>query len=57
MEKRTRKAISLRAAINAMCKQCIHDPKEEAWRKKVEVCAATDYPLYPVRPRFRSKKS
>jgi len=58
MKKKTIKTPSLRAAINAMCKQCIYDPKggEGTWRQQVEACPATTCPLYPVRPVSRPKK-
>ena len=43
---------SVRAAINAKCKDCIHDPKAGlgTWREQVELCPCTGCPLYPVRP-------
>ena len=42
---------SLRAAINAMCKECIYDPREKgAWRMQVEGCTSPNCPLFPVRP-------
>jgi hypothetical protein len=42
---------SLRAAINAMCKQCIYDPKDRGtWRKQVENCSCSGCALYPYRP-------
>ncbi|MFZ2804321.1 MAG: hypothetical protein WA001_03785 [Patescibacteria group bacterium] len=47
---------SLRAAINAFCKWCIHDPGcgGGTWRQQVDACEATDCPLHAVRPRSRS---
>ena len=35
-----------------MCPACIHDPLSGAgtWRQQVDACAATNNPLYPVRP-------
>ena len=43
--------MSLRAAVNAKCRWCIHDelaPGSAA--VQVELCAAVDCPLWPVRP-------
>lgn len=44
---------SLRAAINAMCKECLYDPIGGVgnWRQQVTNCTAPKCPLYPVRPR------
>lgn len=44
--------VSLRAAINAKCKDCIYDPKSGfgTWRQQVEGCTSVRCPLYPVRP-------
>jgi hypothetical protein len=44
--------MSLRAAINAKCKDCIYDPKcgGGTWREQVAQCPSTDCPLWPVRP-------
>ena len=45
------KEISRSRAINAMCKWCIHDPKEQGtWLQQVSVCQAPECPLYPHRP-------
>lgn len=42
---------SLKAAINAMCKQCIYDKAEPGtWRDQVENCQAVTCALYEVRP-------
>lgn len=51
--------MSLRAAINAKCKDCIHDPLAGlgSWRQQVEACPCTDCPLYPVRPRSKAPKT
>lgn len=48
---------SMRAAINAKCKDCIHDPKAGlgAWREQVEQCPCTGCPLYPLRPLSRKE--
>ena len=45
--------MSLRAAINAMCKACIYDPigGRGTWRQQVEACTAPRCPLYAVRPK------
>lgn len=45
--------MSLRAAVNAMCKSCIYDPigGGGTWRQQVEACTASRCPLYPVRPK------
>jgi len=44
--------MSLRAAINAKCKECIYDPiaGRGTWRQQVEACTSYACPLYPVRP-------
>ena len=48
---------SLRAAIDAKCKDCIYDPLDHGtWRMQVEACAYTDCPLHVVRPRTRARK-
>ena len=49
---------SLRDAINAKCKDCIHDPLSGlgTWREQVAGCTATDCPLYPVRPTTRARR-
>ena len=42
---------SLRMAINAQCKECIHDPLVEgSWRAQVKACTAPQCPIYRVRP-------
>ena len=45
--------MSLRAAINAMCKSCIYDAVggRGTWRQQVEACTAPHCPLYAVRPK------
>lgn len=42
---------SLRSAINAMCKECIYDPRSGngTWVEQVANCTAPRCPLYPVR--------
>jgi hypothetical protein len=44
--------MSLRAAINAKCKDCIYDPLSGLgnWRQQVGACTAKTCPLWPVRP-------
>lgn len=43
---------SMRAAINAFCRECIVDPHpgNGTWRQQVQDCTATHCPLYPLRP-------
>jgi hypothetical protein len=50
--------MSLRAAINAKCKDCIYDPKSGhgTWRQQVEGCTVTRCALFPVRPRAQAPK-
>lgn len=49
---------SLRAAINANCKDCTYDPTESGtWRKQVENCAIFACSLHPVRPMTTNTKS
>lgn len=50
--------MSLRAAINAKCKDCIYDPKSGhgTWRQQVEGCTVSRCPLFPVRPRAQPSK-
>ena len=48
--------MGMRAAINAMCKQCLYDPRAEglgSWRQQIEACTATGCPLHPYRPLSR----
>ena len=44
--------LSLRAAINHKCRECIHDPVGgfDNWREQVTACTSRACPLYPVRP-------
>ena len=49
---------SLRQAINAKCKECIHDPSQKGtWRQQAEACTAPNCPLFPVRPLPIAKNS
>jgi hypothetical protein len=42
---------SLRAAIDAKCRDCIYDPGGGGtWRAQVEACSSADCPLHPLRP-------
>jgi hypothetical protein len=49
--------MSLRAAINAKCKDCIYDPLSGLghWRQQVTLCAIKTCPLWPVRPTSSAK--
>jgi hypothetical protein len=49
---------SLRQAINAKCKDCIHDPLcgGGQWRQQVEACTAKSCPLWAARPRSRGNR-
>jgi len=43
--------MSLRAAINAKCKECIHDCHSPGtWREQVAQCSCVYCPLWPYRP-------
>lgn len=43
--------LSMRDAINAMCKQCIYDPLSRGtWREQVAGCSSSGCPLHPLRP-------
>jgi hypothetical protein len=51
-----KKPRGMRAAINAMCKDCIYDDAEKgAWRQQVERCDIQECPLWPLRPRSKTK--
>ena len=42
--------MSLRKAINQMCKSCIHDPLSEGtWRQQVFLCSVKSCPLWELR--------
>ena len=51
---------SLRAAINANCKDCCYDGTLHGglgtWREQVEACGVTKCALYHVRPVSKPKK-
>jgi hypothetical protein len=43
--------MSMRAAINAFCRDCIHDPLEPgSWRAQVAACTSSDCALFKLRP-------
>ena len=43
--------MSLRKAIDAMCKDCTYDDQDKGtWRQQVAVCTLKTCPLHPVRP-------
>ena len=48
--------MSLRKAIDGMCRSCIYDPASGGgtWREQVAQCSAVSCPLWPVRPVPRS---
>jgi hypothetical protein len=42
---------SLRAGIDAMCRNCIYDPGARGnWREQVQACSSGNCPLHPLRP-------
>lgn len=49
--------MSLRAAIDAKCRECIYDPLggQGNWRQQVDKCTSYSCPLYRVRPRSKSR--
>ncbi len=48
--------MTLREAINAKCRECVHDPYAPGgWREQVEACGCPNCPLYPVRPHPRRR--
>jgi hypothetical protein len=51
--------MSLRAAINAKCKDCIYDPLSGLgnWRQQVTLCQIKSCPLWPVRPLSSSERT
>ena len=43
--------MSLRKAINAMCRQCTYDPSDVGTAaQQIAACTSKDCPLHPVRP-------
>ncbi len=43
--------MSLRQAINQMCKGCIYDSGAAGnWRQQVSACTSSNCPLFPHRP-------
>ena len=50
--------MSLRKAINDMCKQCIYDKRDNGtWRQQVERCTSPSCALYDYRPKSASKQT
>jgi len=51
--------MSLRKAINEMCKWCIYDPKSGlgTWRQQVEGCTSPECPLFSKRPKSRPSET
>ena len=46
--------MSLRHAINQMCKECIYDPVAAGnWRQQVSACTSPNCPLFPHRPQSK----
>jgi hypothetical protein len=49
--------MSRTAAINAKCKDCIHDScAPGTWRQQVEACAIRSCPLWDFRPKSHSTR-
>lgn len=51
---------SMRAAINAYCKDCIYDPVFKGggtWREQVQACPVTKCALYEFRPVSKPRKN
>lgn len=45
-------------AINAKCRECIHDPAAKGtWREQVGACVSSNCALHPFRPMPRSVKT
>jgi len=52
------KGISMRAAVNAKCKDCIYDPAAPGnWRQQVQGCTVKSCPLFQIRPVSAPKRS
>lgn len=51
--------MSMRKAINAFCKWCIHDPESGggSWREQVGNCTMIECPLHPYRPLSANQKA
>ena len=50
-KQRKKKRPSMRAAINAKCKDCSYDPLDRGtWRQQVGACTDTECSLHPLRP-------
>lgn len=51
--------LSLRAAIDRHCKNCLYDPGSRglgSWREQIDGCTSTNCALWPVRPRSTSER-
>lgn len=47
---------SMRAAINAKCRDCIYDENEPGnWRQQVTACTSDDCALFLLRPMSESR--
>lgn len=45
------KSLSMRSAIDGMCKNCLYDKLQPGtWRQQIEACTSTQCPLYNLRP-------
>lgn len=48
----------MRRAIDAKCRECIHDPfARGTWREQVEGCSSSNCALHPFRPRSRARRN
>ena len=49
--------MSMRKAIDAKCKDCIHDSQSGlgTWRQQTEACTMVDCSLWPYRPKSACK--
>lgn len=49
---------SMRTAIDAKCKDCIHDPYQRGnWREQIAACESSNCALHDVRPVPRACQS
>jgi hypothetical protein len=56
MENLRRNPGSMRAAINAMCWDCVYDSQAPGnWRQQVTACPLSSCALWQIRPRSRSR--
>ena len=56
MEKARKNPKSKRAAINAMCFDCVGGNSDGGWRNLVETCQIENCPLFLHRPRSKSAR-